>query len=124
MRFRGALGEAHINLTGRRDGSAQVVVKEPGHGLLALGGATFLGQRRGVLADEVMETIPATSGLIDQMVAIEIIETRVCGTQISTGKGGGGKGIDIASGTKAQSPEEPLPLCVKVPEREVECRSY
>ena len=52
-------------------GGVQVVVQQPGGGGVAGGRVIGGGQGPGVLADQVMEPVPAAGGLGDQVLVVE-----------------------------------------------------
>ena len=65
------------------------------------------GQGAGVLADQVMEPVPAGGGLGDQVLVVEGLQAAARPGQAGVVQRGGGVGVDVGAGVQAQPAEQP-----------------
>ena len=84
------------------------------------GGVVAGGEGAGVLADEVVEAIPARGGLVDEMVGVQGVQILACLRERDAGQGGGRVGVDIGAGVQAEEAEQPLRARGQVGVRHIE----
>ena len=85
-----------------------VVVQQPAQPRRRLGGGVGGGQGPGVLADQVVQPVPAAGGLGDQVLVVQGLQAAAGGAQIGLVQRGGGIGVDVGAGVQAQAAEQPL----------------
>jgi hypothetical protein len=92
----------------------QVVIQEPDHSGVTLGGRVGPGHGSGVLPDEVVEGVAAPGGLVGQVEAEQVIEQPAGSGQAGVIQGGRGVGVDVGAGVQAEAAEQMLRACGKV----------
>jgi hypothetical protein len=88
-------------------GGMQVVIQQPGDG--SVPGGRVIGGRQGagVLADQVVEPVPAAGGLGDQVLVVEGLQAPARGGHAGTIQRRGGIGVDVGTRVQAQAAEQP-----------------
>ena len=89
-------------------GGVLVVVQEPAQGGVSLGGGVGGGQGPGVLADQVVQPVPAAGGLGEQVLVVQGRQAAAGGAQIGVIERGGGVGVDVGARVQPQAAEQPL----------------
>ena len=87
----------------------QVVVQQPGGGGVTGGRVIGGGQGLGVLADQVMEPVPAGGGLGDQVLIVERLQAAARRPRQHAVQRGRGAGVDIGARVQAQAAEQAHP---------------
>jgi hypothetical protein len=102
-------------------GCLLVVIQQAGGGLASV---TVLvdavGQGAGVLADQVVQPVPALSRLGQQVLVVQGLQAAAGGRRIRAVQRGGGVGVDVGAGVQAQPPEQPLLVPGQVGIRQIE----
>ena len=88
-------------------GGVQVVIQQPGRGGVPGSRVIGSGQGPGVLADQVMEPVPAAGGLGDQVLVIQCLQAAARGGHAAAIQRGGGIGVDVWARVQAQAAEQP-----------------
>jgi hypothetical protein len=86
----------------------QVVIEEPARGGVLFGGRVGGRQSAGVLADQVVEPVPAADRLVEQVLVVERLEAALGGGQGNVIQGGSGPRLDVGAWMQAQAAEQPL----------------
>ena len=89
-------------------GGVQVVVQQPADGSVAIRRVVGGGQGAGVLAEQVVQLVPAGRGLGDQVLVIQLIEAAAGLVQAGVVERGGGVGVEVRAGDQAEAAEQPL----------------
>ena len=74
----------------------------------------------GVLADQVVQPVPARSGLGEQILVIQRLQAVAGSTQAGAVQGSRGVAVDVGAGVEPQPPKQPLLVRGQVPVRQVE----
>jgi hypothetical protein len=102
-RRRGAFGSGpRGNVLAGGQGGVQVVVQQPGGGGVPGGRVIGGGQDPGVLADQVVEPVPAAGGLGDQVLVIEGFQAPARSNQADAIQRRGGIAVDVGTGMQAR----------------------
>ena len=94
-------------LDGRRGGVHVVIQQPPGRGT-GVRRVTGVGQRAGVLAEQVVQPVPAGGGLGQQVLVVQAVQVAAGGGQVGAGQRGRGVGVDVGARVHAQAAEQPL----------------
>ena len=98
-----------------------VVIQQPHGGLVpVLVQVEAVGQSTGVLADQVVQPVPARSGLGEQILVIQRLQAVAGSTQAGAVQGSRGVAVDVGAGVEPQPPKQPLLVRGQVPVRQVE----
>ena len=89
-------------------GGVQVVIQQPPGGGVAICRVVGGGQGAGVLAEQVVQLVPAGGGLGDQVLVIQLIEAAAGLLQAGVVERGGGAGVEVRPGDQAEAAEQPL----------------
>ena len=90
-------------------GGVLVVIQQPGGGLVPVTvRVNALGQGAGVLADQVVQPVPAPRQLGEQVLVVQGLQAAAGGRQAGAVQGGGGVGVDVGAGVQPEPPEQPL----------------
>ena len=92
-----------------------VVIQQPGGGTVPVTVRVQPhGQSAGVLADQVVQPVPALGRLGEQVLVVQRLQAAAAARQAGAVQGGGGVGVDVRAGVRPEPPEQPL-----LPGREV-----
>ena len=86
----------------------QVVVQQPAGRGVCVGGVACGDQGAGVLAEQVVQLVPAGCGLGDQMLVVQLIKAAAGLLQGGVFEGGGGVAVEVSAGNQAEAAEQPL----------------
>ena len=90
-------------------GGVLVVIQQPGGGTVPVTvRIQAIGQGAGVLADQVVQPVPALGRLGNQVLVVQRLQAAAGGGKISAVQGGGGVAVDVGAGVQPQPPEQPL----------------
>jgi hypothetical protein len=90
-------------------GGGEVEVEQAGQRGPALGrGILVVGTRGGIGADQVMEGVSVCAGLLEQVVAAQMIDPRLDRVQVGVGQGGRGVRVEVLPGVERGQAEESL----------------
>ena len=92
-------------------GGVLVVIQQPGGGpSRSPVRVQAVGQGAGVLADQVVQPVPALGRLGEQVLVVQRLQAAAGSGKIGAVQGGGGVGVDVGAGVQPQPPEQPLLL--------------
>ena len=99
----GRRGGAGAGLAGQQGvgegGGVLVVIQQPGGGLVPVTvRVQAAGQGAGVLADQVVQPVPALGRLGQQVLVVQGLQAAAGGGQVGAVQGGGGVGVDVGAG--------------------------
>ena len=111
-------GESGAGLAGDEGvgagGGVLVVIQQPGGGIVPVPvRVQAVGQGAGVLADQVVQPVPALGRLGEQVLVVQGLQAAAGGRQIGAVQGGGGVGVDVGAGVQPEPPEQPLLVSVR-----------
>ena len=89
-------------------GGVQVVVQQPVDRGLLFRGVVGGGKSPGMLAEQVVEAVPAAGRFADQVLVVQLAEAPPGGMQVGAVQGRGGVGVDLGAGVQAESAEQAL----------------
>jgi hypothetical protein len=117
-------GVAAVEMTADSGGGLHVIVHQPADSGLTLFGVVGFRERLGVLADQVVQAVPAAGRLDDQMVVEQLDEAAPGGGQTAVVEGGGRVGINIRAGMQPEPAEQLLLINAEVLVRQVKSGGY
>jgi hypothetical protein len=82
-------------------GGDLVVIQQPGGGIVPVTvWIKAIGQGAGVLADQVVQPVPALGWLGNQVLVVQGLQAAAGGRKIGAVQGGGGVGVDVGTGVQ------------------------
>ena len=108
-RGRGRPGPGLAGQPGLGDGGGVlVIIQQVLQPLVSLGGGVGGSQGPGVLAEQVVQPVPAAGRLGEQVLVVQGRQTAAGGTQIGLIQRGGGISVDVGAPVQPQAAEQPL----------------
>ncbi len=90
-------------------GGVLVVIQQPGGGQLPVTVRVKpIGEGAGVLADQVVQPVPALGQLGEQVLVVQGLQAAAGGGQVGAVQGGGGVAVDVGARVQPEPPEQPL----------------